>query len=359
MKLMKYLILPLLVTPTHASLTSASMFKEMISTNPGVISGRTSRALSFLAKKDDIKITQKDLSAGAAGAGSSYEATVEITNFSGFYGGAGGGPTLEIFGETGSGGRTNDIKAPNNTAIAQKNKSESSLTLINVGLGIWKGFGVSVVKATAEDKNSYELDVAGSKQAFNIKQENELTALTAGFAFNLGLDFGLFYTKSSLKTKGGAETAEGGGTTPSDDRIGGGVGFSTKLLRAEVGYIKYMKAMQRETGKVTPSMVEGTVETIFGKLKLGYTGRYIQNGFFMHRGILYNLLAFQGNSEARLENTFNFAYGNDTKGHSFSGSFSIGTVKSKQTNGYISSDENKYDTETKTQSMSLSYAYIF
>ena len=351
LKVLSLLVLSSVGQFSEASVTSASLFKEMQSTNPAVISGRTARALSFLAKKDSIEISQ-DLSTGPLGAGSKFDAEVELTNYSGFYGGKGGGPTLEIFAETGSGGRTNKIKEG---STVSENMTESTLTNLSVGMGLFEGFGLGLTKIAAEDKQQYNFTVNSQPVNVNTTFEYDLTALTAGISFNLGLDFGLFYRKGSLESKSAtqADTKQG------IDRVGAGVGLVSKVFRAEVGYVKDLNSIDSSIGKLSPTMMEFTVEGALGKLKLGYTGRYYQDGFFLLRGVLYNNLAFQTNNEDRLENTFNFAYGNDSKGHSISGAVSIGTVDSQEAQPFIANDTTKYKTTTKTQSFSLSYAYIF
>jgi len=76
----------------------------------------------------------------------------------------------------------------------------------------------------------------------------------------------------------------------------------------------FLSVHERKLGddeESTPSMAEFTVEAVFGKLSVGYTGRYLMEGFFMYQNVLYNSLAYQGNSENRLENSlflyiFNF-----------------------------------------------------
>jgi hypothetical protein len=338
---------------TFASVTSPSIFKEMQSTNPGVVSGRKQRAFSFLAKKDEIKISQ-DLSSGPLGANSEFEAEVSLTNYSAFYGGQGGGLTLELFSETGSGGRKNTLTE---SGQATGFTTESTLSLMTASLGLWDGFGISMTKAGAQDKQEYNLTVNGSSSSQKIEADYDLTALTAGIAFNLGVDIGLFYTKADLKSK-----TEGTGQPDQefdDSRIGIGIGISSPNLRAEVGLVQNTEESETENGDVLPKMYEFTVEGKLGKLKLGYTGRYFVNGFYLHRGILYNNLAYQTNTEDRLDNTFNFSYGSDSKGHSFSGSVSIGSVESEESQPLIDSDETKYTTTTDSQSISLSYAYIF
>ncbi len=352
-------LLSFLVVPSsYASMTSASIFKEMQSTNPGVISGRTAATFSALVKKDQITIEQSDLSAGPLGAGSSFESSIDIINYSAFYGGKGGGLTTEIFAETGSGGKNDKIIEPGNTV---EYTTDSSLTNMSIGLGLFKGLGISLLKVDAEDSQNVTGTLGGSAININTTSETSVTGFTVGTAFNLGLDYGFFYQKADYETKTNAVYASGSGDGEiSGDRVGLGVGHSNKVFRTEVGYVRNVKAMNAgDSGELTPSMIEFTAEAKLGKLKLGYTGRYMMDGFFLYRNILFNVLAYQGTNEARLDNTFNFSYGSDSKGHSFSGSVSIGTTESEQTQNLISSDNTKYKTVTSSKSFSLSYSYIF
>jgi len=342
---------------SFANITSASIFREMQSTNPGVISNRQAATFSVLAKKDDIKIEQEDISSIGLPAGSSYESNINVSNYSLFYGGKGKGLTTEFFAETGAGGKKDTI---NEVTSVTELETTSKITNASLGLGIFDGFGISVLQINGQDKQQYNATINGNPISVDTTTDISLTGFTVGTAFHFGVDIGLFYQKADFKTKSTAQTAGGGGgDTQSADRIGGGIGISSRSFRAEVGYVKNIKATKSEEGDLNPAMAEFTLEGTLGKLKLGYTGRYLMDGFFMYKNVLYNVLAYQGNNEARLENTFNFSYGSDTKGHSISGSYSVGSVESEQTQPLISSLPNKFKTITSSTSMSLSYSYIF
>lgn len=357
----KHLILASVLLSSHqafSSITSASIFKESKSTNPGVISQRPAATLSMLGKKDTIKIEQADLSAGVLGSGSKFESSIDIINYSLFYGGKGGGITSEVLFETGAGGKTDKLTQTATDIVEYE--TESKLSILDLGFGIFEGFGISVIRIGAEDKQSYSAVI--NSQAVNVDSTTEiaLTAITIGATFNLGLDFGLFYQKADVELDTDLEFADSSGDdTQNNDRFGLGVGIASKSFRAEVGYIQNVEAQDQGDTKNTPSMVEFTVEAVFGKLNLGYTGRYLMEGFYMYQNVLYNSLAYQGNSENRLENSFNFSYGSDSSGHSFSGSYSAGSVESEQGQQIIDSSTTKYTTVTTSQSMSLSYSYIF
>jgi hypothetical protein len=305
----------------------------------------------MVGKKDTIKIEQDDLSAGLLGSGSKFASSIDIINYRLFYGGKGGGITSEVLFETGAGGKT-DTLTQTATDIVEY-ETESKLTNLNVGFGVFEGFGVSVIRIGAEDKQAYSATINGQSVNVDTTTEISLTAITIGAAFNLGLDFGFFYQKTELDIDNAPDSDQ------SNDRFGFGVGLASKNLRAEVGYVRNTEEQDNGDEKTTPSMAEFTIEAIFGKLSLGYTGRYLMEGFFMYNNVLYNSLAYQGNSENRLENSFNFSYGSDSSGHSFSGSYSAGSVESEQGQQIIFGDTAKYTTVTTSQSMSLSYSYNF
>lgn len=353
---MKKIILPialLFTIETYANITSASLFREMMSTNPATISLRSAASFSLKGQKDIIDIEQ-DLTGSSLGAGSKYTGEVDINNLRIFYGGKGNGITSELLFEQGTGGRTDKLtSATENTSY----KTDATVTNINASFGLGKGFGIGITKALVEDKTSYNLTINGMNYTNNATIEYDLTAFSLGFTYNLGLDFGFFYKKATLDSKSNVQTQ--GGSDSNEDRYGLGVGFSSKKFRAEVGYIRNLKEKDYGNGGVVPSMAEFTGEISLGKIRLGYTGRYFMDGFFVFNGIIYDVLAYRGNNENRLENTFNFALGDDSKGHSFSGSLSISTVKSMQTQPILADDTNRYNAKTTSKSASITYSYVF
>ena len=355
-----FLISIVVISPTcFGSITSASIFKESMSTNPGVISNRPAATFSILGKKDHIEIEQADLSAGVLGPGSKFESSIDVTNYSAFYGGKGGGMTTEVLFETGAGGKTDKLTQSASDVIEYT--TESKLTNLSVGVGLFPGFGISLIHISAEDKQQYSATINSTPVNVDSTTDISLTGFTAGLAFNAGVDIGLFYQKATFKIDTDLSFADSSdGDDQNADRAGFGIGISSKTFRAEAGYVTNLEEQkQGDDKKVTPAMAEFTIETVLGKLSLGYTGRYLMNGFFMYNNVLYNSLAYQGNIENRLENSFNFSYGSDSSGHSFSGSYSAGSVESEQAQQLIGSDTATYTTTTTSQSISLSYAYIF
>lgn len=351
MRVPAFLIMALTCTSSFANLTSSSLFREMKSTNPGTISSRTAATFSLKGQKDIIDIEQ-DVSASYLGAGAKYTGEIDINNFRAFYGGKGKGLTSEILFEQGTGTRTDKFTS---TSEETSFSTDSTVTNINAAFGLWEGFGIGIIKTSVTDKQSYNVTINGSNITSNMELEYDLSALSAGVVYNLGLDFGFFYQLAKLETTG----EPGGGSNDNEDRVGFGVGFSTKKLRAEAGYVRNVKAKNYGQGDITPAMAEFTGEVSLGKIRLGYTGRYFMDGFFLFSGIIYDVLAYRGNSENRLENSFNFSLGDDSKGHSFSASLSISTVKSQQKQNFFDNDNNEYSTETKSKSASISYSYVF
>jgi hypothetical protein len=353
---MKKFILPfvlLLATETQANITSASLFREMMSTNPATISLRSAASFSLKGQKDKIEIDQ-DLTGSSLGGGSKYTGEVDINNLRVFYGGKGNGLTSELLFEQGSGGRTDKLtSSTENTSY----KTDATVTNINASFGLGKGFGIGITKAKVEDKTAYNITINGTNYSDNTTIDYDLTSFNIGFTYNLGLDFGFFFKKATLDSE--SNTATQAGSDNNEDRFGLGVGFSSKKFRAEVGFIRNLKEKNYGNGGVYPAMAEFTSEISLGKIRLGYTGRYFMDGFFVFNGIIYDVLAYRGNNENRLENTFNFALGDDSKGHSFSGSLSISTVKSMQTQPILANDTNRYNTETTSKSASITYSYVF
>lgn len=351
---MKYLVLLFLSPSVFANMTSPSLFKDMMSSNPGTISGRTAATFSASARKDKIIIDQ-DLTGSSLGTGAVYEGVVNINNFRAFYGGKGGGLTSEILFEQGSGGRTDTFKG---SSQEDTHDSETTVTNLNTSFGLWDGFGINITNVSVKDQSKFNTTINGQNLSADTEVDYSLLSYGLGFTVNFGLDFGAFYQKGDLK----ADINNGSQTMSSEqtlDRYGLGIGYNSKSFRTEVGYMRNVKSTDNGDGDVYPSMAEFTTEVSFGKLRLGYTGRYFMDGFFLFSGVIYDVLAYSSVSENRLENSINFALGDDSKGHSFSGSLSVSTVENEQAQRYLDGDENKYKTTTKSQMVSVSYSYVF
>ena len=89
---------------TSAQIAAASLFKEMRSQNPAVISQRPAATFSALLKKDMVEKEQTTESGAVVGT-----SDIDINSAMFFYGGKGGGLTSEVFGELSSGTKDDKV----------------------------------------------------------------------------------------------------------------------------------------------------------------------------------------------------------------------------------------------------------
>ena len=348
MKLIIISTLFIFTTPSFAQMAAGSIFKDMMSINPAVIHERPAATFSLKARHDQVKKNQ-DVNDGAFDS-STTDAT--ITNGTFFYGGKGGhGLTTEVRAEYGTGSMTEKVTggASGDTTI----KSDATMNMVNIGISIWDFIGIGYTRVG----DSRTIQTTGGTDG-NKKQSGSttLSAYTVGVKMNLGLDFGLLYQHTSVA----------GLQLP---RAGAGIGLKNKAFHFEVGYMKDLKESKETVGGGTgaddpdayktynPSMFFGTAEVKFGKLAIGVTSKYLMEGYFEYKNLLYYSLILSKNKANRIENSFNFSLGGD-KGSSFSGSLTYSTDQSEETPP-VEMGGQKYKTNTTIMGAEVSYTYSF
>lgn len=350
MKIYLTLLVGLILPSIQAQIASASLFREMRSQNPAVITQRPAATLSIALKRDQVD-KEQDVT------GTTYtESTsdIGITTSSFFYGGKGGGITTEFSGELSSGKKTDKVFT---SGASENTTQEADMMVFSGNIGLMKFLGIGIMRVS-EDRTQ-----SGTSTA---SYETTVTAATVGTYFNLGLDIGLFYTSTTFESTG---QFSGSPVTQKFDmpRIGAGVGKTGKTYHFEIGYVTDLNEISEDQGggagagtnvaTYKPSKFFGAFEFKLGKIMLGVTTNYYRDGFFDFNNLMYYTMVLSANKEDRLENTFNFSLGGD-KGHSFSVSVSYSTVESQELPPNLSSG-TKYKTTSKIVGGGVSYTYNF
>jgi len=359
------ILVSLFSTKTFAQAASASLFPEMLSINPATVGKRTQGVFSISPKIDMVK-KELDASEAFGATGITISEDLQVTSGSIFYGGKGGFITSEIFLESASGEKKITLKSP--TANDELKLSGDNMFL-RYNLGVGKIIGLGLGYMTFNNKSEFTTTFQGQSFSNSGKGENKLLMIRPGFGGNLfGIDLGLYLekvTNDNATTNSDAGSSTTTNTTEKTTYYGGAVGISNKTLHIEVAYEKQKEDTIIEkynddgspAGQKTlnPSRATFVIEGKFGKLGLGYTGQYYQDGYINYQGFILNQLAYLNTREdARLENIFNFSWGSD-KGHGFSGSFSTSSSKGKEKS--LFTGNKQLPSTTTATAASLKYTY--
>lgn len=337
-------------------MAAASMFGDVKSNNPAVIGGRKSEVITAIASIDRIKKDQTLNTTDGAPVNGTGEADVDVKSINLFRGGRGGGFTSELSLDYNMGSRTDKLTS---TAETQSQATTANNSLAYLGFGFFNFFGLSYTHALYKNEAAYSGSFGG--QAFSMNMQTDVTAqgLKAGFAKDFGfLDFGAFFQRRIDVVKSTVSGASNEAKSD-EDVAGAAIGTSSHDFHFELGYEKELKAQQDANGNaLNPWRATATLEARFGKLALGYTGRYYVDGFFEIERVIYNQFVYANSyAEPRLDNTFNFSYGSD-RGSVFSGSISYSSLDVKETSALYPTG-GKVPTKTTAMGASIKYSYAF
>ena len=109
----------------------------------------------------------------------------------------------------------------------------------------------------------------------------------------------------------------------------------------------------------TGQRLSGIAEARFGKLSLGIRLRQVKGNFAdLEQLISSNMLYLNAEEQdTRLENSFNFSYG-DSKGISLSGFYSTSNTETEEESQVLRNNID-YDTETQITSYGISINYVY
>ena len=364
-------ILFFLSTQVCAQITDASFFPAMRSINPGVAHLRKVGFLSLDASKQDFK-KQHDVT--SLGILDGIKTNTALTKGTFFWGGKGGGwVTPEVVVDSESGSQTETIRRASDTRI-QKNDASSTFQSVLLD---FRFFGISYSGANYNYLNKFRVGDPPNVSARDLKYDQDYKNLKIGTAlayrgFRLG---GFLYQISSTgtweltqyDTNGNFGSTEPYAAETSTKGYGFGIGYTHPMFRFEVS----QEAMTENTLTLpsdyprdytkpeTSSRTSAVFETRLKWFSAGVRYRMMKGNYFDLEDIISaNLLyGYLGKNDERDELSFNFSLG-ASKGLSFSGSYSISTVKGQQEDPILLNDE-LYPFETKSTSMGVNVSYVY
>ncbi len=353
--------------PSFAQIAKCSIFPEMKSVNPAVI---TSRKVGQYTAVGNLTKVHKDMDLRIAN-GSPVDADlatdIELKNTNFFRGGKGKGFTTEFSYDQTRGSKKDILNPLDPDPLVIESKANSSY--FNFAMGMGKYFGLSATYV----KYDYLIDFTQrfSGTLFNSKSLTnfDITSVRPGLNFDLlGFHWGAYY--DYIKFKGSMESSfSATGTTTSTNKftdfpdskiVGFGIAKSWDRAHVEVAHelMPWEKAVNGGAKNPTASRTSALAELRIRKLALGYKFNYYKNTFTDLDKIINSQMLF-GNlvGSSRKENIVNFAWGSD-KGIAVGGGFSYSRFESKEKPDFINTTE-KQNTKTKYTSYSLKIGYSF
>lgn len=328
-------------------MVNSSLFGEMKALNPAVLSERKSGQMTTIVSKLAAKKTQ-DID------GTENKVNIDITDFSLYRGGKGGGTTTEFAFRKSSG-------TAKRVADGKSEVTDADLTYANFGVSFGRiGFSGFFNKFVYKSDEATEL---------SLDQTVTILDLKAGIKFKY-----LAFTGELLRSDivlPEDDTEPSPGQVVADEKpeptlgfiIGAGIGFSSGSSHYEFSIETTPSTMEEPSSdgsgaskSVRPARISATAEFKLWGVTLGYTGRAYMNGFEDPELIVNNRLIFIARESMRLEHNVNFAFGGDS-GLSVSGGASISKSTAREPKSAVDPQELKYDTTTDLLIISAKLGY--
>ncbi len=366
--MLKSFIISLFLIPTvNAQIANSSVFSEMKSINPAVVSGRLAGQFTVLASQETMNKDQ-DMTP-ILGAGSQSKAETTLTQFSFFRGGKGGGLTTEFSAKQTSGKVDTKI---NTTSQNVSDNSKASSTGFGMLIGFGNNFGIGFGLQTYKYDINSSFTIGAQTYDTTLVQDTTFLDVKPGLRFGNSISIGTFI--HFIKQSGDVtmtDPVEGGGTKTTNLQmdsmfiIGGlGFGLKGKSTNMEVSYERALSTGDSggenaiNIEQKTPARISFMVETKISGIALGYKGSLVEGVFTDIENILQsNLLYPNALNSSRLEHVVNFSLG-ASKGLSFGASAFYSASETKETSTYIVST-TKLDTKTESVGFSAKIGYVF
>lgn len=368
--LLKSLIFIFLTVQTaQAQIANSSVFSEMKSINPAVVSGRVAGQITVFGSQEKMNKDQ-DMTP-ILGAGSETKSETTLTQFSFFRGEKGGGLTTEFSAKSSSGDVMTKINTSSQSGTDNSDASFNGFgMLIGFGNNFGIGFGLQTYEYNINSSFSFGIETYNSTLVYDTK----FIDIKPGLRFGKGISFGTFI--HFIKQSGQVTTTDpptGGGSanvTNTMDMnsmfiIGGfGLGLKSNVTNFEVSVVRALST--GESGgenavnieQKTPMRISLIVKTKIWGITLGYKGNMVDGVFTDVENILQsNLLYPNALNSTRLEHIVNFALG-PSKGLSFGASAFYSSSETKEASTYIVST-TKLDTKTESLGFSAKIGYVF
>ncbi|WP_413560551.1 hypothetical protein [Bdellovibrio sp. HCB209] len=359
-------------SPVFAQIADGSFFPSVRSINPGIAHQRKQALISLDVSKKDI---HKDHAVTTGGIVGGVQTDVALQKNTLFGATKGSWVTFEALVDRETGDKTEHI---NSTTYGVRDVKNSASSNYFGGILDFKILGLGYATANYDTFYKFRVGEPPDVSAKDMHTVLNYQMLKAGTAFNIGgFTFGAFgmnktstgdYTYTFYNpTTGNPGSTEVWPAKTSANGYGVGLGYTSKTLRLEVSQ-EHMSAddltandnpLEIIKGAPASSRLSGAAEVRFGKLALGvrvrnYTGNFTDLEDLIPSNLLYGEM---GESDTRLETSFNFAFGSD-KGFTFSGFYSQSEAKTDE-ESTIFANGVTYPATTKSTAYGVNVSYYF
>ena len=346
-----FLISPL----AHAQISLPSLFSEMRSVNPAVVSLRKTGHVQLSGQVDKIEKFQNVKQINGSPFEFEDESVIDLTNINFFRGGKAPGFTSEWYFDYTKGKKTTELTDASNQVSEYVTDTSSYYGSYAFGSG--RGWGVELHYVGYASEYSYTAEINGAEQTNKFDQFITVMGVKPGVVLGShSLALGLFAEFNQFK-------ADSKGAPDSSGLLAAALGSGGQKGLIELGIEADPITAQKKdsVAKAKPPMpmrVSLIIERKFSTLTLGYKGMYFKGQFLDLDKIIQNQLVYRSTgSDVRLEHLFNFSFGG-SKGFTFGGSASYSKYTTKEVSTVYSSSD-KHDTEIKSMALGVRIGYVY
>lgn len=360
------LLLSLFVSSTaFAQMTLPSVFPDMKSVNPAVISLRKQGQIRVSGQHDQINKRQEVLEDDGSRAFLEKN-DIALTNTNFFRAGKGDGFTSEIYVDYTKGLRQTDLDQGGQTTDY---KTDTSAYYVGYSFATKSRYGLEMHYVGYHSEYDYNFSFGSENYEQSIKTDISVYGFRPGvifgspkFSLALFAEHNFFTSKTKMDPP--PQEGAGSGPDPKFSIIGIGIGGGSPTGLFEIG-IEVDPISKREKDQVTnvtppmPMKVSLIAEKRFSSFMLGYKFMGFKGNFLELDKIIQNQLVYanQG-SDLRMEHVINFAFGG-TRGFSFGGSASYSDTEIDEKSSLDPTNENLYPTKVRAMSIGLRLGYVY
>jgi hypothetical protein len=363
MKIWMIIFLTALPFPSFAQMALPSVFPEMRTINPAVVSLRKSGNMRLSALSDNIKKNQPITILNGVPFNASEDSKISFLDGNFFYGGKGGGLTTELSADYTTGKRATTLTDNVGGTSTFNTNAASNYVSLAMGAGAL-GLGLHYIGF----KSDYAFSQTVNETPFNSNVTQKLTIIgvkpgiiIGGPSLSLGITAEFDKLKSTITSNPPMPTS--GGTPDSFKYVGIALATGGANSVFEIG-VEADPITDPGTNPSTneklpmPMKISFLAETKLASLTLGYKGMAFKGQYMdLDKIIPTQLVYSEPSTDFRLEHIFNFSFGGST-GWSFGGSASYSNATKKEKSSFFGSRE-LYDTKITEYSAAAKMSYVF